>query len=95
MERHLAAIVAADLVGYSRLMGGDEAGTLVSLKARLEDPIQPRIAGHSAHVVKLVGGGVLVESRPLSRTPTRSSLVVRPSADIDRGLSLSNDERHG
>ncbi len=42
-------------------MGGDEAGTLVSLKARLEDPIQPRISGHSAHVVKLVGGGVLVE----------------------------------
>ncbi|GEM_PF-5468934 len=62
MERHLAAIVAADLVGYSRLMGGDEAGTLASLKAHLKDLIQPRIAGHITHVVKLMGGGALVES---------------------------------
>ncbi len=76
-------------------MGANEAGTLPSLKAHLEDLIQPGIAGHSADVVKPMGGGVLVESRPASWTPTCSSLVVRPSADIDRGLSLSNDERHG
>ncbi len=72
MERLLSAILAADVVGYSRLMGGDETGTLVSLKARLEDLIQSRIAGHSAHVVKLVGGGVLVESpHYLGRRPAR------------------------
>ncbi len=46
---------------YSRLVGANEAGTLPSLKAHLEDLIQPRIAGHSGHVVKLMGGGVLAE----------------------------------
>ena len=57
-------------MGYSRLMDGDEVGTLTSLKAHLEDLIQPRIAGHSGHVVKLMGGGVLAESpHHLGRRP--------------------------
>ncbi len=43
-------------------MGANEAGTLASLKAHLEDLIQPGIAGRSTHVVKLMGGGALVES---------------------------------
>ena len=62
MERLLAAVLAADVVGYSRLMGGDEVGTLTSLKAHLEDLIQPRIAGHCGHVVKLMGSGMSAES---------------------------------
>ena len=70
MERLLAAILAADVVGYSRLMGSDEVGTLTSLKAHLEDLVQPRIAGHSGHVVKLMGGGCWRRA-PLSRTPIR------------------------
>jgi adenylate cyclase len=61
VERRLAAILAADVVGYSRLMGGDEVGTLTSLKAHLKDLIQPKIAGHSGRVVKLMGDGVLAE----------------------------------
>ncbi len=48
MERRLAAIVAADVVGYSRLMGEDEAGTLARLKALRAEAVDPVIAAHSA-----------------------------------------------
>jgi adenylate cyclase len=61
MERRLAAILAADVVGYTRLMAADEAGTHESLKAHRKDFIQPKIAEHQGRVVKLMGDGVLVE----------------------------------
>ena len=61
MERRLAAILAADVVGYSRLMGDDEAGTLAALKAYREELIDPTIADHSGRLVKLMGDGALVE----------------------------------
>ena len=60
-QRRLAAILAADVVGYSRLMGIDEAGTLARLKALRRNLIDPRIAAHSGRIVKLMGDGVLVE----------------------------------
>ncbi len=59
--RKLAAIVAADVVGYSRLMGEDEAGTLSALKARRERLIEPKIAEHKGRIVKLMGDGLLAE----------------------------------
>jgi len=61
LQRRLAAILAADVVGYSRLMGIDEAGTLARLKALRRDLIDPQIAAHSGRIVKLMGDGVLVE----------------------------------
>jgi len=61
MERRLAAILAADVVGYSRLMGADEAGTLSRLKALRRDLVQPKIAAHKGRVVKLMGDGLLAE----------------------------------
>ena len=61
MERRLAAILAADVAGYSRLMGVDEAGTLKALKAHRRDLIVPKVAEHHGHIVKLMGDGVLVE----------------------------------
>jgi len=61
MERRLAAILAADVVGYSRLMGMDEAGTLRRLKALRRDLVQPKIAEHKGRVVKLMGDGLLAE----------------------------------
>ena len=61
MERRLAAILAADVVGYTRLMGEDEAGTLAALKAHREDFVQPKIAEHRGRLIKLMGDGVLVE----------------------------------
>ncbi|MEE9210059.1 MAG: adenylate/guanylate cyclase domain-containing protein, partial [Kiloniellales bacterium] len=61
MERRLAAILAADVVGYSRLMGEDEAGTLARLQAHREALIDPKIAEHHGRLVKLMGDGALVE----------------------------------
>ena len=61
MERRLAAILAADVVGYSRLMGEDEVGTLERLKAHRRELIDPEIAQHHGRIVKLMGDGALVE----------------------------------
>jgi adenylate cyclase len=61
MERRLAAILAADVVGYSRLMGADEAGTLARLKACEADVIEPAVAHHGGRIVKRMGDGYLVE----------------------------------
>jgi TolB-like protein len=60
-HRRLAAIMAADVVGYSRLMGVDEAGTLAALRARWKDVLTPAVARHRGRVVKVMGDGVLVE----------------------------------
>jgi len=59
--RRLAAILAADVAGYSRLMGADEEGTLVRLKALRADLIDPTIARHNGRIVKTTGDGLLVE----------------------------------
>ena len=61
VQRRLAAILAADVVGYSRLMEQDEAGTLAALKTRRKDSLQPLVAKHQGRVVKVMGDGVLVE----------------------------------
>jgi len=61
LERRLAAILAADVVGYTRLMGADEAGTLKRLVALRRDFLEPLIARHRGRVVKLMGDGLLVE----------------------------------
>src|SRR5258707_1766935 len=61
LQRRLAAILEADVVGYSRLMGIDEAGTLARLKVMRRDLIDPQVAAHSGRIVKLMGDGVLVE----------------------------------
>jgi TolB-like protein len=60
-QRRLAAILAADVVGYSRLMQRDEAGTLAALKARRSEVLQPVVSRHRGRVVKVMGDGVLVE----------------------------------
>ena len=61
MERRLTAILAADVVGYSRLMGVDEAGTLAALKAVQTELIDGKIAQHQGRIVKLTGDGILAE----------------------------------
>ena len=61
MERRLSAIMAADVVGYSRLMGTNEVGTLTSLKSHRAEMIDPAIAEHMGRIVKLTGDGMLVE----------------------------------
>jgi adenylate cyclase len=61
VERRLAAILAADVAGYSRLMGVDEEGTLTALKAWRRELIDPKIAEHRGRIVKTTGDGALVE----------------------------------
>ena len=60
-ERRLAAIMSADVAGYSRLMGKDEAGTLAALKALRREVFAPQVAAHNGRIVKLMGDGALVE----------------------------------
>src|SRR5262245_28910557 len=59
--RRLAAILAADVAGYSRLMAADEVGTLAALKAARREVFDPAIADHNGRIVKTTGDGVLVE----------------------------------
>jgi hypothetical protein len=61
VERRLAAILAADVAGYSRLMGADEVGTLEALKAHRRELVDPAIASHKGRIVKTTGDGMLVE----------------------------------
>ena len=60
-ERRLAAILAADVVGYSRLVEADEAGTLAAIKALRQQAIDPLLAEHKGRIVKLMGDGAIVE----------------------------------
>ena len=60
-QRRLAAILAADVVGYSRLMQLDEAGTVAALKTRRSEIIEPIVSNHHGRIVKLMGDGVLME----------------------------------
>jgi adenylate cyclase len=61
ISRKLAAILAADVVGYSRLMGADEAGTLGALKRHRETIFDPAVVAHNGRIVKLIGDGTIVE----------------------------------
>jgi adenylate cyclase len=86
MERRLAAILGADVVGYSRLMGADETGTLEALKALRRDLIDPRIAEHRGRVFKLMGDGALVEF-------ASAVDAVACAVEIQRALAEHNAER--
>jgi adenylate cyclase len=59
--RRLAAILAADVAGYSRLIGADEGGTLQAFKAIKAELIDPKIAAHNGRLVKTAGDGFLIE----------------------------------
>jgi adenylate cyclase len=61
VERRLAAVLAADIAGYSRLMGADEVGTLAALKTHRREIVDPAIAAHHGRIVKTTGDGMLVE----------------------------------
>lgn len=81
MARRLAAILAADVVGYSRLMGHDEAGTLQRLKFLRKELVQPMILGHGGRVVKLMGDGLLAEFPSVVE-------AVACAVDIQRAMRL-------
>jgi adenylate cyclase len=76
--RKLAAILAADVVGYSRLAGADEDRTLARLRALRSDLIDPTIAVHNGRVVKRTGDGILVEFRSVVDAVRCAIEVLRP-----------------
>ena len=79
MERRLAAILASDVVGYSRLIRADEEGTLAALKGLRADLIDPTLAEHNGRIVKLMGDGMLAEYRFCASIE---------SAEVDRNAQL-------
>ena len=85
VERKLAAILAADVVGYSRLMGEDEEGTLEQLKEHRRALFDPKIIEHRGRIVKTTGDGLLVEF---------ASVVdaVRCAVEVQRGMAERNAE---
>lgn len=84
VERRLAAILAADVAGYSRLMGIDEEGTLASLKAYRRELVDPKIAEHRGRIVKTTGDGALVEF-------ASAVDAVRCAIEIQRAMGERND----
>jgi adenylate cyclase len=91
MRRRLAAIFAADVVGYARLMGADETGTLDRLKALRATLVQPAIAEHKGRVVKLMGDGLLAEF-PSAVEAVRCAIKIQ-SAMADWEPQLPEDRR--
>jgi adenylate cyclase len=86
LERRLAAILAADVVGYSRLMGADEAGTLAALKAHQRELFDPKISEHHGRIVKLMGDGALVEFPSVVEAVTCAAAIQRGMAMRNAGL---------
>ncbi|WP_281973949.1 adenylate/guanylate cyclase domain-containing protein [Ruegeria faecimaris] len=86
MERRLAAILAADVVGYSRLMGSDEIGVLNALKAFRSELFDPLVAAHNGRIVKLMGDGVLVEFASVVDAVNCASEVQLETANRNKDL---------
>ena len=89
--RRLAAILAADVAGYSRLMGVDEEGTLAALKACRRELIDPKIAEHQGRIVKTTGDGALVEF-PSVVDAVRCAMEIQ-RAMAERKAAIPEDRR--
>ena len=85
LERHLAAIMALDIAGYSRLMSADEAGTLTRLRRRRQTIFNPLVAEHRGRVVKGTGDGILAEF-------ASAQDAIRAAQAIQAAISDSNGE---
>ena len=83
-QRRLVAILAADVVGYTRLMEQDEPGTLAALKERLSGILAPLVAGHRGRIVKLMGDGVLVEFASAVQ-------AVRCAVELQKQMAAANE----
>jgi TolB-like protein/class 3 adenylate cyclase len=85
VKRRLAAILAADVAGYSRLTGADEEGTIARLRALRRDLIDPTIASHGGRVVKTTGDGMLIEFASVVDT-------VRCAVEVQQGVASRNSD---
>src|SRR5215813_11641694 len=86
VQRRLTAILAADVVGYSRLMETDEAGTLAALKARRKDVLEPLVARHQGRVFKVTGDGVFVEFGSAVN-------AVQCAVELQHGMAAANSDQ--
>jgi class 3 adenylate cyclase len=91
VERRLAAILTADVAGYSRLMERDEDGTLARLRSLRRDLIDPKIAEHKGRIVKTTGDGLLVEFQSVVEAVACAVALQR---DIAAGNDAAGDEEH-
>src|SRR5262245_32181678 len=91
VERRLAAILAADVAGYSRLMGNDEEGTLAALKACRRELIDPKLAEHRGRIAKTTGDGALVEFA--SAVDTARCAIEIQRAMAGRNTAIPEDRR--
>jgi adenylate cyclase len=91
VERRLAAILIADVAGYSRLMGTDDVGTLSALRADLKQVVDPQIAAYGGRLVKNLGDGFLAEFA--SANDAVACAVVMQRAMMSRGRELPDDRR--
>ena len=91
MERRLAAIMATDVVGYSRLIGADEEGTIAALQGLRADLVDPKISEHHGRIVKLMGDGMLAEF-PSVVDAVRAALETQ-QAVADHNSDIPKDKR--
>jgi adenylate cyclase len=91
VERKLAAILAADVVGYSRLMEADEGGTHARLKSLREKLIDPTVACHQGRIIKLTGDGALVEFSSVVQAVQCAIAIQR--AMVEQNAALPEDQR--
>jgi adenylate cyclase len=85
VERRLIAILAADVAGYSRLVGADEEGTLAQWKAHWRELIDPKIKEHHGRIVRITGDGLLLEFESVLA-------AVRCAVDVQRAMVQRNTE---
>ena len=91
VERRLAAILAGDVAGYSRMMGADEEGTLLRLNTHRREFLEPKIAEHRGRIVKRTGDGVLIEFAS-AVDATRCAVEIQRGM-IERNASVPEDKR--
>jgi adenylate cyclase len=91
VTRRLAAILAADVVGYSRMMGEDEAATLAALRKTWDEIFNPAVAGHRGRIAKMMGDGALVEFS--SAVDAVQCAVAIQEAVAERGAAEPKEER--
>jgi adenylate cyclase len=91
VERRLAAILAGDVAGYSRLMGADEEGTLARLNAHRREFLEPTIAAHRGRIVKRTGDGILIEFA--SAVDAARCAVEQQRGMVQRNAAVPADQR--
>src|SRR3974390_1887750 len=91
VERRLAAILAGDVAGYSRMMGADEEGTLLLLNSHRREFLEPKIAEHRGRIVKRTGDGVLIEFA--SAVDATRCAVEMQRGMVERNAAVPEDKR--